>query len=398
MNNELIYKRLDSQELLGIAGDLIRIPSHFEVPGEESEIVCHLEGWLRRQGFDVQTTQVFPDRKNLIVRLPGQGKGKSLALNGHLDTVPPGSGMTQPYAPVIKDGRLYGRGACDMKGAVAAMLYAFLLLKRHNVELAGDLIFTGVIGEETGGTGTRHLVVKGGFRPDFAVVGEPTDMNIVISHKGVANLEAIVHGISCHASMPDLGANAITAACTFVQNVRERLAPALRKRTQEHVGCATVSVGVIKGGTKISMVADRCSVLIDRRWVDGETEEKVSSELADLLREACARDRRLSCEVRSLLPPGGYYGPFRIPEEHPLVSTARQVLGTRGLPASVGGMQGWTDAATLMHAGVPVILLGPGSVAEAHNDGEYVEVRQLVDAVGVYLSLAETICGWNKVA
>ena len=91
-----------------------------------------------------------------------RGKGKSLALNGHLDTVPPGSGMTQPYAPVIKDGRLYGRGACDMKGAVAAMLYALLLLKRHNVELAGDLIFTGVIGEETR-NGTRHLVVKEGF-------------------------------------------------------------------------------------------------------------------------------------------------------------------------------------------------------------------------------------------
>jgi acetylornithine deacetylase/succinyl-diaminopimelate desuccinylase len=394
MKIETVFERIDEEKLIGIANDLIRIPSHSATPGQEKEISRFVEDFMRRWGFEVILQEVQESRSNVIVKLGGHDEGKSLVLNGHLDTVPPGRDMKDPYRPEIRKGCLHGRGSCDMKGAVAAMMYTLYLLKQCDIRLGGDLYFTGVVGEETGGVGTRFLV-KNGFRPDFAIVGEPTNLNLVTSHKGVEQLEIRVRGKSAHASMPDHGVNAITAMSDFIQRLDKELVPELRKRSQEQVGPATLSLGVIQGGEKVNMVPDFCSLQIDRRWVKTERLPQVVSEIEDILERVCEKDPALSAELVSLHPVDGYFGPFAISENHKLITCARQALKLAGRPSKICGMQGWTDAATLMHAGIPAVLLGPGSVAQAHTSGEYVTLSQLVDATKCYLALTKTICGWR---
>jgi len=394
MDCRALFERVDAEELTDLIRELIGIPSHLEVPGQEKEMSLYLEGLLREQGFQVSTQTVKDGRKNVIVHMPGVGEGRSLLLNGHLDTVPPGTSMKNPYTPDIRNGLLFGRGACDMKGAVGAMVYSMMLLQRNGVKLSGDLFFAGVVGEETGGTGTRHLV-KNGFSADFAVVGEPTDMKLVISHKGVANFEVTVWGKACHASIPEKGASAIVAISEFIRDVHHHLVPQLRSRVQNLVGAATVNVGLVQGGTKINMVPDRCVIQVDRRWVSDEDEKQIISELESILKEVCAADPRLRGEVKPLLPAEGYFGPLEVPEDHEIVTLAEQALRQSEIVPKKAGMQGWTDAATLTNAGIPAILIGPGSIEQAHTDEEFVEVSQLVDAVKVYLSLVHTVCGWT---
>ena len=393
MDCRALFEKIDSGELIDLCSQLIRIPSHLDVVGQEKEISLYLQKKFREKGFQVNTQEVQEGRSNVIVCMPGDGKGKSLLLNGHLDTVPPGTAMKNPFSPEIRNGMLFGRGACDMKGAVGAMIYSMMLLERNGIRLSGDLFFTGVVGEETGGTGTRALV-KNGFRADFAVVGEPTDMKLVVSHKGVANFEVSIWGKACHASIPEQGASAIVAGSEFIGKIQHQLVPRLRERVQNLVGSATINIGLVQGGTKINMVPDRCIIHIDRRWVSAEDEKQVLSELEGILKTVCETDPRLRGEVKPLLPVEGYFGPQEVPHDHEVVTFAEKALQQSGIVPQKAGMQGWTDAATLMNAGIPSIIIGPGSIEQAHTDEEFVQVSQLVDAVKVYISLAYSICGW----
>jgi acetylornithine deacetylase/succinyl-diaminopimelate desuccinylase len=394
MKIEEVFESVDEDMLLSITKDLIQIPSHSGTPGQEREISRFVEGLFQGWGLDVMLQEVQDGRSNVLAKIGGSRGGKNLALNGHLDTVPPGRDMTDPYRTVIQEGRLFGRGSADMKGAVAAMIYTLHLLKSCQMRLMGDLHFTGVVGEESGGTGTRFLT-KSGFKPDCAVVGEPTNLDLVTSHKGVEQLEVRIRGRAAHGSMPDRGVNAISAASEFIQRLEKELIPQFQTRSQEQVGTATLNVGVIQGGDKVNMVADFCSVQIDRRWVKTEELGQVVSEIEDAVREVCKKDPGLKAEVVSLHPRDGYFGPFAISKDHELITRAKEALKLADVPPRISGMQGWTDAATLMHAGIPAVLLGPGDVAQAHTTGEYLEISQLVTATKCYLALTKTICGWK---
>ncbi|HUT65121.1 MAG TPA: M20 family metallopeptidase [Spirochaetota bacterium] len=395
MDLSTVFECIDQKELTETVGSLIRIPSHLEVPDQEKEVSAFVAQALNSCGIAVEEQEVTEGRKNVIAKIGGNGAGKSLTLNGHIDTVPPGEGMKQPYVPEIRDGRLYGRGSCDMKGAVGAMMYVLRLIKERGISLEGDLFFTAVVGEETGGTGTRYLT-EHGFRTDFAVVGEPTDLKIVTSHKGVCNIKVTVRGRSCHGSVPEQGSNAIVAVSDIIQEIKKQLLPKLKKRTQEHVGSATMNFGMVEGGTKINMVADRCTLQIDRRWIEGETLDMVKSEVEDIAKSVCDRDDGLSSEVQIVLPEGAYFGPLLVPGDHEFTKTVTAALKENGMQISFAGMQGWTDAATLFHSGVPVVVLGPGSIRQAHTDDEYVEVGHLVDAVKCYLSIINEVCGMSE--
>jgi acetylornithine deacetylase/succinyl-diaminopimelate desuccinylase len=394
MKIEEVFQCIDEERLFGLACDLVRIPSHSGTPGQEREISGFVEALLRDWGMEVTLQETESDRFNVLAKMSGENGGRSLTLNGHLDTVPPGRGMEAPFSATIREGWLHGRGSVDMKGAVAAMMYTLYLIKRCGIVLGGDLYFTGVVGEETGGMGTRFLM-RGGFRSDFAIVGEPTDLNLVTSHKGVEQLEIRLKGRAAHASMPERGTNAICAMSDFVQSVKNSLIPELRKRTQRHVGSATMSFGLIQGGEKVNMVADFCRLQIDRRWVETESRDQVLAEIEAILHRICERDPALGAEVVPLHPAEGYFGPFAIPEDHELTVRAKKALTEAGMVPKISGMQGWTDAATLMHAGIPTLLLGPGSVAQAHSDDERVELRQLVEATKCYLALTKAVCGWR---
>ncbi len=202
--------------------------------------------------------------------------------------------------------------------------------KKNRIELKGDLYFTGIVGEETGGTGTRHLV-DDGFDVDYVIVGEPTDLDICISHKGAHLLEIMIKGRSAHASMPEKGVNAIVAMSEFIMKTKERLVPELNRRFQDMVGSPTLSFGLINGGKKVNMVADTCTVEIDRRWINDESIPRIISEFKELLEEVCKDDPVLEYKIISTLPPDGYFGPFIIPGSHEFVLRLRKILAAQVL-------------------------------------------------------------------
>ena len=391
-----IIDKIDQEELLDEVKSLISIPSYLNTPGQEKKISEFVYNRCSSFGIDTVRQDTGNDRSNIISKINGSQKNgsSSLALNGHLDTVPPGENMPYPYEPKIVDGRLYGRGAADMKGAVGCMIYTLNLLKRYKVKLKGDLYFTGIVGEETGGTGTRHLVNKG-FNVDYVIVGEPTDLNICISHKGAHLLKITIKGRSAHASMPEKGVNAISAMSDFIVKTKERLVPELNKRVQDMVGSPTFSFGLIRGGKKVNMIADTCTLEIDRRWINNETIPQIISEFKEILEEVCKVDPVLEYELISTLPPDGYFGPFIIPGDHEFVLRIKKILRDQGFDSNIVGMQGWTDGATTMHSGIPTLVFGPGNMEQAHTDTEWIEVSQLTQAVKCYLAFIKEICGWD---
>jgi len=394
MELKTVLESVEAAVLLDIVKGLIRIPGHSDSPGQEREVSEAVIELLRSWGFEPFVQKVNKERYNVIAKIDGNSGGRSLVFNGHLDTVPPGEGMNDPYIPAVRGDRLYGRGSSDMKGAVGAMLYVLLLLKKYDIHLGGDLYFTGVVGEETGGIGTRFLT-ESGFRADFAVVGEPTELNLVTSHKGVLQLEITIRGKSAHASVPEQGVNAISAMSDFIQRIKEDLAPKLKNRIQKQAGVATLNFGKIRGGTKANMVADSCSLQVDRRWVKGENPVQAMAEIKSILSEVCGKDTALNGELVSIIPRDAYFGPFEISEDHELVKKAVCALECVGLAPKITGMQGWTDAATLMKVSIPTVLFGPGSIEQAHVNEEYIEIAQLLKAVRCYLSLTREICGWE---
>lgn len=391
-----IINKVDKKELLEEVKSLISIPSHLQTPCQEKEISDFVFDRCSSLGLDTVRQDTGNNRSNIIVKINSTKKNQnsSLALNGHLDTVPPGENMPSPYEPELKDGRLYGRGAVDMKGAVGCMMYTLSLLKRYKVKLKGDLYFTGMVGEETGGTGTRYLI-NDGFDVDYIIVGEPTDLDLCISHKGAHLLKITIKGKSAHASMPEKGVNAISAMSEFIMKTKERLVPELNKRVQDLVGSPTLSFGLIRGGKKVNMVADTCTMEIDRRWINNESISQIISEFKEILEEVCKDDPVLEYKIKSTLPPEGYFGPFIIPGSHEFVLRSKKILADQGFSSSIVGMQGWTDGATTMHSGIPTFVFGPGNMEQAHTDTEWIEVSQLTQAVKCYLAFIKEICGWD---
>lgn len=387
----LLIKSINKKEVLGLLKDLMSVEGHINCPGQEQEISSLVYELVKGAGIEVNVQPVEPGRNNVIAKVAGQGKKKSLALNGHLDTVPPSEEM-EDFRPRQRDGKIFGLGSADMKGGVAAMIYSMMLVKRLGIELAGDLYFTGVIGEESGGTGTRYLINESGFKADYHIVGEPTQLKVVNSHKGVSRYQATIKGKAVHASMPYKGLNAIRAMAGFIQLVDHNYLPLLASRKQPQVGSATINYGIIQGGKDINIVADRCILKIDRRWTQQEQDMDIKAELEAYLRKACREEEGYQYQLKSLLPANAYYGPFYIPPDHEFMSVCRQAYQRLGLKFENCGMQGWTDGATIWHKGYPTLIIGPGSIENAHTAGEFIIIDELIEAVKIYLSLICEIC------
>jgi succinyl-diaminopimelate desuccinylase len=390
---EKLIKKIDEKEVVSILKKLISVPGHINCPEQENEISKCVLNIIKEEGIHAYLQEVEPGRNNVIAKIPGKennNAGKSLTLNGHLDTVPPNDKM-KSYEPEIKDGKVFGLGAADMKGAVAAMIYSMFILKRENVCLDGDLFFTGVIGEESGGTGTRFLMNKG-FKSDYFIVGEPTDLNIVNSHKGCFLMDISITGKAAHGSMPEKGANAIGAMAFFITKLNNKYIPVLNTRYQDGVGNPTINYGIIKGGKKVNIVADKCTLAIDRRWIDSEKNIDLISEIEPYIKEACNTNPELRYEVRATLPGDGYFGPLFLPESHDYVDIVKTAMMDAGLKAQVAGMQGWTDGATILNKGFPTLILGPGSMSKAHSEDEFVSIKELTDSVKAYLSIVLKVC------
>jgi acetylornithine deacetylase/succinyl-diaminopimelate desuccinylase-like protein len=343
----------------------------------EQRVAEFLAATAARAGLDVDFQPVAPGRSNLLARFSPRGKVRQrLLLAPHMDTV---NASEQQFAPRTRQGRLFGRGACDTKGSVAAMLTALVELTQGRQRPAEtEIIFAGLVDEEQGQAGSRSLVASG-FRADLAIVGEPTRSQVVTAHKGTLWLELETRGKSAHGSWPELGRNAVHAMAQVVDWMETEYAAQLRRRRHALLGCATISVGAICGGSQANIVPDSCTILIDRRSLPGETELSVRREIVQALRR---KDLTVTF-TKDRLPP---CLPLETDPGHPLVARFLKCVGQR----KPLGVRYFCDASVLGHGGIPSVVFGPGDIAQAHTADEWISLAELERGKGLLLRFLQS--------
>jgi acetylornithine deacetylase/succinyl-diaminopimelate desuccinylase-like protein len=351
--------------------DLVALPSvnpAFLPSGDplagESRVAEFLGATGARAGLDVSFEEVFPGRSNLFVRLSPPGKvNNRVLLAPHLDTV---VASAEQFLPKTRNGRFYGRGACDTKGSVAAMMAAICELSRAGRRPARtEVLFVGLIDEENGQAGSRALV-RTGIKANLAIVGEPTRLQVVTAHKGSLWLQLQTSGKSSHGSQPSLGRNAILEMARIVNLLETQYSARLAQKPHPLLGPATVSVGTISGGSQTNIVPDQCTISVDRRTLPGETHGSVWREIRSLLAQnglkaTCADDKLAPCI------------PLDTDPNSPLVA---RFLDSVGQVRPVG-VDYFCDAAVLAGAGIPSVAFGPGDIAQAHTADEWISLRSL---------------------
>ncbi len=357
----------------------------FDGPGEGAcaELLARV---LADWGFDVALQDSGGGRPNVVARIGGTGAGRSLLLNGHLDTVGVEGMSHAPFDPQLRDGRLYGRGSADMKAGVAAMCSAAARAARDG--LAGTVIVTAVTDEEYRSQGTEAIIAAG-IGADAAIVTEPTRLAICPAHRGFAWIELLVRGRAAHGSRYDLGVDAITLAALVIAEVDAFQRDVLTTRSHQLLGRPSLHAALIDGGIGLSTYPDRCSVQFERRTIAGERPEDFVTEVRDAVDRVRARRPELVAEVL----PGFAQGPNDIDVGHAIVRALADALAAQSLPATIEGLPCWTDAALLSAAGTPAICFGPGDIGLAHAAEEYVSVREIEQAEATLESLVRSWCG-----
>jgi acetylornithine deacetylase len=377
------------QEVEQLLRDLVSINSVNPdlIPGApgEAEIAHYIARWLEAAGLEVRLVESAPGRPNVVGIAPGTGGGRTLLLNGHLDTVGV-AGMPEAHQPRIDGaaGRLYGRGAYDMKGGLAACMLAVAAARK--ARLRGDVIFTGVIDEEYASLGTLDLSKR--FHADAAIVAEFSELQLILAHRGFVWLEVETIGKAAHGSRPDLGVDAIVKMGKVLTGL-EQLDRKLRsKPTHPLLGSGSLHASLIQGGQELSTYPERCLLSAERRTLPGETPDSVEVEFRQLVQDLRRSDPAFEAIVRR----GIDRAPLETPEDADIVRTmqaaAAEVLNR---PLPIAGVQFWTDAALLSAAGIPSVLFGP-SGAGAHAAEEWVDLSSVKTCAEIYLAAARNFC------
>lgn len=380
---------VDAGQVLAFSQALIAAPS--ENPGgTEDEAAAVAADILSGLGAKVTVVRGEAGRPSVVATL-GNGKGPSLAWNGHLDVVPAGSPDTwahPPFQGVVEDGRLIGRGAADMKGPVGAALAAAAAIGRAGVTLAGELTFHLAADEELAGIhGTNVLWENGYLTQDAAVIGEPSELKVGLAERGGAWLTATAHGKAAHGSQPHRGVNAITSMSRFLL----RLPEALPDISHPLVGSPTVNAALITGGSAPNVVPDRCSVDIDRRIIPGETDPEAVRQPFEALVEAI-RSEHPEVDIDVVIRE--WTDAAEAPADSAIAALARQAVAAEtGSPAEDVGFTGITDARFYINqAHIPAIILGPGSLTVAHTANEWAPVDELIAAARIYARIFAGFC------
>jgi acetylornithine deacetylase/succinyl-diaminopimelate desuccinylase len=382
--------------VLRLASELVKIPSHPGVPRQELAVARRLAEFLEQSGLEPRLIEVREGRPNLLACVDSGRPGPHLVLCGHTDTVPlnregPGVGMS---GAVVGDA-LQGRGAADMKGALAAMAGALASLHAGPGLGAGKVTLAAVIDEEMESLGAEALI-ENGLRAAGAIIGEPTENRLALGHKGLEWLEIAFTGRAAHGGTPEAGINAINAAAHFITLIEERLVPALNRKPHPLLGPPTINCGTISGGDQPSTVAAHCVLRVDRRSVPGESYASLSAELRELLDDVERRRPGVLGEVRRM--PGGMakleHLPSVIDSAHPLARAARTACASVTGAAQIDlAFPAWTDAGLFSNfASIPCVILGPGDLRVAHTPWESVPLAQIRDAVSIYREAAQLFC------
>jgi acetylornithine deacetylase/succinyl-diaminopimelate desuccinylase-like protein len=369
-----------------LLGELIALPSvnpAFLPAGDsragELRVADYVAQLATRAGLEVERQEVLLGRSNILVHLkPANRVTHRVVLAPHMDTVGgEGPGL---FKPRIQGGRMYGRGACDTKGSLAAMLTALLGLARQPVRpRTTEIVLAALIDEENAQLGSRTLAASG-FEADLVLVGEPTRLRVVTAHKGDVWLELETRGKAAHGARPELGRNAVHAMARVVDLLETSYARQLRQRQHPLLGQPTVNVGTICGGSQPNIVPDRCAIRIDRRALPGETESSVRREIRTLLRDAGLQARIVSLG-KAPCPA------METDIELPLVRAFLKAAGQ----ARPLGVDYFCDAAILAAAGMPSLVFGPGDIAQAHTLNEWIAVDQLERGTTLLLKFLQSL-------
>ncbi len=348
----------------------------------ERGIARFVAEWCERAGLETTLSEPVPGRPNVVAVARGSGDGRSLLLNAHTDTVGV-AGMADPFVPRLDGGRLYGRGAYDMKGSLAACMLAAAAAKSR--ALRGDVILTAVADEEFASVGTEAVATS--LRADAAIVTEPTEMQLVVAHRGFVAVEVEVQGRAAHGSRPHLGVDAIAKMGRVLVGIEELDRRLRANPTHARLGSGSIHASLIEGGQEFSSYPARCVLQAERRTIPGETAELAEQELREIIARAGEDDPDFSAAVR--LP--FFREPFEIASEADIVQLVGQqaalVMGTK---PDVVGASFWADSALLAAAGIPTVLFGP--IGEgAHAEVEWVDVASLERCAEIYIRVAEEL-------
>jgi len=361
--------------------DLVRINSvnsFYEGGPGEREIATFVREFFEHRGIVVWEQEVFPNRPNVIARLPGRDSSRRVILEAHMDTVSVKGMSIAPFAPRIEGGRLYGRGSCDTKCGLAAMMHAVASLHDEGITPPCEVWLAAVVDEEFSYRGVVKLCED--LTANAALVAEPTGLRAIVAGKGVLRWRIVVRGKAAHSSKPHLGVNAIVHAARIVLAIEEDSA---RFAANVHplLGQATVNVGIIEGGVQVNFVPDACAIEIDRRLLPGESGPAVLAHYQSLLDTLKTQHPTFDAVMEAprildeALETAADSAPARL---------ASAVLVEMGLDGTPGGVPFGSDASKLSRTGIPSLIVGPGSIDQAHAAVEFVEVAEVERAVTFY--------------
>jgi acetylornithine deacetylase len=342
----------------------------------EGELAGHLSEYLQKHGLDVEMVEVSTGRPNLFARVD-VGASETVLLEAHMDTVGTENMAIEPFTPAIRDGRVYGRGACDTKGSLAAFVHAVTSLLEADRKFSRNVVLAAVVDEEYGFTGATQAV-NAGLRADFGIVGEPTRLRIVRAHKGVVRWNITATGVAAHSAYPDRGRNAIYSMARLVSQLEQYASTLVDGAAHPLLGPPTLSVGVIQGGQAVNIVPDRCSIQVDRRTIPAETSESVLRPLQELTKPMSG----VELEPPFLDVPG-----MEVPPGSPAVAHLEEAIrGVIGESVAEAAHYA-TDAGIYNAAGIPTVVFGPGDIHQAHTDTEYLDLEEFQQAIRIIQAL-----------
>lgn len=381
---------IERGDAIALARALVRVDSRNPslVPGAPGEdaVARLLAEVLREWGFTVELIEVARGRPDVVARI-GPRDGPSLMFNGHLDVVGTDGMLHAPFDAEVRGGRMYGRGATDMKGGVAAMCAA--AVRAASQGLDGPIIVAAVCDEEYESIGTSALLTRG-VRADAAIVTEPTRLAIAPAHRGFAWVEVTVTGRAAHGSRYDVGVDAIMHAGLLLAELHALDGGELTRRTHPLLGHASMHAATISGGAGWSIYPDRCVVRIERRTLPGEHASAATREVESACERVLAREPAFNATVTPIFS----QNPVDVDLDAPVVRALGAAISSElDEPPRVEGLSAWTDAALLNDAGIPAICFGPGDIALAHAAEEYVVLEEIEAATRV---LARMAAGWAR--
>ena len=364
--------------------ELVRINSvnpEWGGPGEAG-VTKWVRHFFEAASIEVWEDECLPGRNNVMARLPGADSNRRILLEAHMDTVSANHMAFDPFDPVTKNGRMQGRGSCDVKAGLAAMMHAVRALKESGRVPPCEVVFAAVVDEEHAFRGVLRLIdsLQNTLLPEAAVVAEPTELRVVRANKGVLRWKIITRGKSVHSSHPKRGLNAISDMARVILALEDHFAD-LEKTLHPLLGAASGSIGVIAGGEQVNFVPNRCEIDIDRRLLPGESAANALAQCENTLAKLKALHPRLDVEMQ---PPLLSDEAMETPAHSTSVETASRVLHSLGLNGEPCGVSFGCDCTKLSRAGIPSIIFGPGSIAQAHTRDEFVELSQVQTALEFY--------------